>query len=57
MVLKANDEDSLDRLTNGEVLKIAGVERKLVGEIRTRQMIFLGHVIRKGGLENLALTA
>ena len=45
-----------DKLTNEEVLQRAGVERKLIGEIRTRQMRFLGHVIRKDGLENLALT-
>ena len=45
-----------DKLTNEEVLQRAVVERKLVGEIRTRQMRFLGHVIRKDGLENLALT-
>ena len=32
------------------------LEKKLIGEIRTRQMRFLGHVIRKDGLENLALT-
>ena len=44
-----------DKLTNEEVLQRAGVERKLIGEI-TRQMRFLGHVIRKDGLENLALT-
>ena len=30
------------------------MERKLIGEIRTRKM--RGHVIRKDGLENLALT-
>ena len=46
-----------DKLTNEEVLQRAGVERKLIGEIRTRQMRFLGHVIRKDGLENRALTA
>ena len=45
-----------DKLTNEEVLQRAGVERKLIGEIRTRRMRFLGHVIRKDGLENLALT-
>ena len=45
-----------DKLTNEEVLQRAEVERKLIGEIRTRQMRFLGHVIRKDGLENLALT-
>ena len=44
------------KLTNEEVLQRAGVERKLIGEIRTRQMRNLGHVIRKDGLENLALT-
>ena len=32
------------------------MERKLIGKIRTRQLRFLGHVIRKDGLENLALT-
>ena len=45
-----------DKLTNEEVLQRAGVERKLIGEIKTRQLRFLGHVIRKDGLENLALT-
>ena len=46
-----------DKLTNEEVLQRAGVERKLIGEIRTKLMRLLGHVIRKDlGLENLALT-
>ena len=45
-----------DKVTNEEVLQRAAVERKLIGEIRTRQLRFLGHVIRKDGLENLALT-
>ena len=45
-----------DKLTNEEVLQRAGVERKLIGEIRTRQMRFLRHMFRKDGLENLALT-
>ena len=44
-----------DKLTNEEVLQRARVERKLIGKIRTRQLRFLGHVIRKDGLENLAL--
>ena len=30
-----------DKLTNEEVLQRAGVERKLIGEIRTRQLRFL----------------
>ena len=29
---------------------------KLILEIRTKQMRFLGHLLRKDGLENLALT-
>ena len=45
-----------DRVTNEEVLRRAGVERKLIMEIRIRQMSFVGHIIRKDGLENLALT-
>ena len=32
------------------------MERKLIGEIITRQVRFLRHLIRKDGLENLALT-
>ena len=30
--------------------------RKLLNNIRGRQLSFLGHVIRKNGLDNLALT-
>ena len=54
VVLKANDEDSLDRQIDQWRGTKSGVERKLIGEIRTRQLRFLGHVIRKDGLENLA---
>ena len=38
------------------VFAVCKCKSKLIGEIRTRQMRFLGHVIRKDGLENLALT-
>ena len=45
-----------DKVRNEEVLKRAGTDRKLILEIRTKQMMFLGHLMRKDGLENLALT-
>ena len=51
-----NDEDSLDKVRNKEVLQRAGTGMKLILEIRTKQMRFLGHLMRKDGLENLALT-
>ena len=56
MVLKANDEDSLtDELANEEVLRRAGVERKLIDEIRTRQMRFLRRWVGGGGGANAPL--
>ena len=44
------------RVTNEEVFRRAGVDRKLMQDMRSRQLNFLGHVMRKGGLENLAMT-
>ena len=45
-----------DNIRNDDVLIRPGVSRKLLKDIRLRQMRFMGHVLRKGGLENLALT-
>ena len=45
-----------DKVRNEEVLKRAGTGMKLILEIRTKQMRFLGHLMKKDGLENLALT-
>ena len=45
-----------ERVTNDEVLRRAGYNRSLLLTIRRRQLSFLGHVIRKEGLEELALT-
>ena len=42
--------------TNSEVLAQTGTSRDLLKSIRTRQLRFLGHVIRKRKLEHLALT-
>ena len=44
-----------DHLTN-EVLRKAKTERSLIKTIRKRQLQFLGHIMRKEGLENLMLT-
>ena len=35
-----------DKVRNEEVLKRAGTGRKLILEIRTKQMRFLGHLMR-----------
>ena len=35
--------------------KIAGMERDLLVTIRKRQLKFVGHIMRKGGLEKLVL--
>ena len=44
------------RISNEEVLARAGVNRRLIKDIRVRQMRFLGHVLLKEEFENLALT-
>ena len=38
------------------VLQRTGEERQLLAEVEKRQMKFLGHVIRKDGIENLVVT-
>ena len=45
-----------DKVRNEEVLQRAGTGIKLILEIRTKHMRFLGHLMRKDGLENLVLT-
>ena len=42
--------------TNEEVLQRIGSQRELMNHIRGRQMEFLGHVMRREALENLAIT-
>ena len=43
-----------DTVCNEDVLSRAQVKRKLMNDIRVRQLNLLGHIIRKDGLENLA---
>ncbi len=45
-----------DRVSNEEILRRSNGQRSLLKAIRKGQMEFLGHVMRKGGLENLSLT-
>jgi len=45
-----------DKVSNEDVLNRTQVKRKLVKDIRVRQLKFLGHIERKDGLENLAMT-
>ena len=46
----------IDRVTNEDVLKKAGINRSLMTIIRKRQLSFLGHVYRKDNIERVALT-
>ena len=43
------------RMTNERVLELAGVGRELLRVVRTRQLRFLGHLLRRNGLEKEAL--
>ena len=45
-----------ERRTNEEVLERVGIGRELLTSVRTRQMRFVGHEIRRGELEHLSLT-
>ena len=45
-----------DRVINEVVLRRMGVGRGLMKHIRERQLRFLGHVMRRGELENVCLT-
>ena len=45
-----------ERKSNETVLNMIGEERTLMKTIRKRQMKFLGHIMRRGGIENIAIT-
>ena len=45
-----------EHTSNEEVLRRAGTDRGLLKSIRKRQMKFFGHVMRREGLEHLAVT-
>ena len=45
-----------DKVSNDDVLSRANGNRKLLREIRVKQLKFLGHILRKDGFEKLVLT-
>ena len=45
-----------DFKTNEEILRIAKTRREILREIKSRQMSFLGHIMRHGDMEKLVLT-
>ena len=45
-----------EKRSNQEILEMAGMKRSLLNTIRKRQMKFMGHVYRKGGIEHLSIT-
>ena len=46
----------VEKVSNAEVLRRAAVQQDLVLKIIHRQISFIGHVLRKGQLEEAALT-
>jgi len=46
----------IEKKSNENVFEEAGVHRTLMKRIRQRQLAFLGHMLRKHGLENLMVT-
>ena len=45
-----------ERISNEEVMRRMGNEREIIMKIRVRQMRFVGHVMRRGKIEDLSLT-
>jgi hypothetical protein len=45
-----------EKISNQEMLEMANTERSLIKTMRIRQMRFMGHVYRKGGIEQLRMT-
>ena len=45
-----------EKKSNQKVLEMANKERSMLKTIRKRQMKFMGHVYRKGGMEHLSMT-
>ena len=45
-----------DKISNEDVLRRAGVQRKMKREMLIRQLKLMGHITSKEGLDNLALT-
>ena len=59
MILEAKVKNTLDckeNKINVEVMEEAGLTRSLVNRIRKQQATFVGHTLRRKGLEHLVIT-
>jgi ribosomal 50S subunit-associated protein YjgA (DUF615 family) len=45
-----------DKITNEDILKQVNEKRKTITELRKKQSRFIGHILRKGKLENIVTT-
>ena len=45
-----------DKITNENILKQANEKRKTIKQLRQKQSRFIGHILRKGKLENIVTT-
>jgi hypothetical protein len=45
-----------DKITNENILKQINEKRKTIKELRKKQSRFIGHILRKGKLENIVTT-
>jgi len=55
-VLQQGTHSWIEKVSNAAVLRRAGVQQDLVLKIIHRQISFIGHVLRKGQLEEATLT-
>ena len=46
----------IERISNEEMLRRLGNDRELLAKIRARKMRCVGHVMRRGKIEDLSLT-
>ena len=46
----------IERISNEEVLGRLGSDRELLVKIRARQMRFVGHIMKRGKIEDTSLT-
>jgi hypothetical protein len=45
-----------DKITNENILKQVNMKRKTIKELGKKQSRFIGHILRKGKLENIVTT-
>ena len=45
----------MERISNERVLDMIGMRRRLLARVRKRQLKYVGHSVRKGGIVKLVL--